>query len=86
MSEAGLRKRSAKAGLDQAKVEAMFDRAQRTRGRAGPSRQLAIARNGKIGAAAAFGEAVQGESKSPPPTIRSTHSLAPGPFSAATWL
>ena len=73
----------AEAGLDPAKVEAMLERAQReVREGLLPSCQVAIARNGKIGAAAAFGEAVQGGAKSPLPTIRSTwHSLAPRAFS-----
>ena len=67
MSEAQVYASSpAEAGLDPAKVEAMLERAQReVREGLLPSCQVAIARNGKIGAAAAFGEAVQGGVKQP---------------------
>jgi CubicO group peptidase (beta-lactamase class C family) len=90
MSEAQLYASSpAEAGLDPAKVEAMFERAQReVREGLLPSCQLAIARNGKIGAAAVFGEAVQGGVTKPATndTLYVAFSCAKGLFSAATWL
>jgi len=79
----------AEVGLDPAKVEALLDRAQReVREGLLPSCQLAVARNGKIGAAAAFGEAVQGGVKKPATndTLYVAFSCAKGLFSAATWL
>jgi hypothetical protein len=51
----------AEVGLDPAKVQVLFDRAQReVKEGLLPSCQFAIARNGKIGAAGAFGQAIQG--------------------------
>ena len=53
-------------GLDPAKVEELFKRAQRevTEGLL-PSCQIAIARNGKVGAMKTFGRAVQGGAEKP---------------------
>ena len=53
-----------------------------------PSCQVAIARHGKIGAARAFGEAVQGGVKKPVTndTLYVVFSCAKGIMSAATWL
>ena len=67
-------------GLDPAKVEELFKRAEREVAEGLlPSTQIAIARNGKIGAMATFGRAVQGgELISPRPTTRSTAS-SPAP-------
>src|SRR5689334_23827897 len=79
----------AEAGLDPAKVEAMLQRAQReVKEGLLPSCQVAIARHGKIGAAAAFGEAVQGGVKKPATndTLYVVFSCAKGIMSAATWL
>ena len=76
----------AEVGLDPAKVEALLDRAQReVREGLLPSCQLAVARNGKIGAAAAFGEAVQGGVKKPATndTLYVAFSCAKGLFSRA---
>ncbi len=77
------------AGLDPVKVAALLDRAQReVREGLLPSCQVAIARHGKIGAAAAFGEAVQGGVPQPATndTLYVAFSCAKGLFSAATWL
>lgn len=79
----------AEAGLDPAKVEALLERAQReVREGLLPSCQVAIARHGKIGMAAAFGEAVQGGVTKPVTndTLYVGFSCAKGLFSAATWL
>ncbi|NOT54318.1 MAG: beta-lactamase family protein [Deltaproteobacteria bacterium] len=79
----------AEAGLDPVKVAALLDRAQReVREGLLPSCQVAIARHGKIGAAAAFGEAVQGGVTKPATneTLYVAFSCAKGLFSAATWL
>ena len=79
----------AQVGLDPAKVEAMFERAQReVKEGLLPSCQVAIARDGKIGAARAFGEAVQGGVNKPATndTLYVVFSCAKGIMSAATWL
>src|SRR6202040_972192 len=79
----------AQAGLDPAKVEALFERAQReVKEGLLPSCQVAIARHGKIGAARAFGEAMQGGVKKPVTndTLYVVFSCAKGIMSAATWL
>ena len=79
----------AEAGLDPAKVEALLERAQReVREGLLPSCQVAIARKGKLGATAAFGEAVQGGVQKPATTdtLYVAFSCAKGLFSAATWL
>ncbi len=79
----------AQAGLDPAKVEAMFERAQReVKEGLLPSCQVAIARHGKIGSARAFGAAMQGGVKKPVTndTLYVVFSCAKGIMSAATWL
>src|SRR5215469_16220900 len=54
------------AGLDAAKVDELFKRAQREVDEGLlPSCQIAIARNGKIGAIKAFGHAIQGDADRP---------------------
>ena len=48
-------------GLDPEKVQALFERAEReVKSGLLPASQVAIARNGKIGAMQTFGKAVQG--------------------------
>src|SRR5215470_16804521 len=79
----------AEVGLDPVKVETLLDRAQReVREGLLPSCQVAIARHGKLGAAAAFGAAVQGGVTKPvtTETLYVAFSCAKGLFSAATWL
>lgn len=90
MSEAEFyAKDPAEVGLDPAKVEAFLERAEReVKEGLLPSCQVALARNGKIGVARAFGEAVQGGVKKPVTndTLYVVFSCAKGIMSAATWL
>jgi CubicO group peptidase (beta-lactamase class C family) len=76
-------------GLDPAKVEALFERAQREiRDGLLPSCQIAIARNGKIGAMRTFGRAVQGGVEKPATneTLYTIFSCTKAIMSAAAWL
>jgi CubicO group peptidase (beta-lactamase class C family) len=77
------------AGLDPAKVQALFERAQRevTEGLL-PSCQIAIARKGKIGAMRTFGRAVQGGIDKPATdqTLYVVFSCTKGIMSSAAWL
>jgi CubicO group peptidase (beta-lactamase class C family) len=76
-------------GLDAAKVDALFERAQREiREGLLPSCQLAIARNGKIGAMRTFGRAVQGGTEKPATneTLYTIFSCTKAIISAAAWL
>lgn len=76
-------------GLDPAKVEALFERAQREiRDGLLPSCQIAIARNGKIGAMRTFGKAVQGGEEKPATnqTLYTIFSCTKAIMSAAAWL
>ena len=53
-------------GLDPEKVQALFERAEReVKSGLLPATQVAIARNGKIGAMQTFGKAVQGGTEKP---------------------
>lgn len=76
-------------GLDPDKVQALFDRAERevTAGLL-PASQVAIARNGKIGAMQTFGRAVQGGAEKP--ATNDTHfvimSSTKALTAAAAWL
>ena len=76
-------------GLDPAKVEALFERAQReiSDGLL-PSCQIAIARDGKIGAMRTFGRAVQGGAEQPATnqTLYTIFSCTKAIMSAAAWL
>lgn len=77
------------AGLDPQKVEALFERAAReVNERLLPSCQIAIARNGKLGAMRTFGEAVQGYSARPATndTLYTVFSCTKAIMSAAAWL
>ena len=76
-------------GLDPAKVEALFDRAEReVREGLLPSVQIAIARNGKIGAMRTFGRAVQGGAEKPASdeTLYVIFSCTKAIMSASAWL
>ena len=65
-------------GLDSQKVQALFERAEReVKEGILPACQVAIARNGKIGAMQTFGRAVQGGVRNQPPTIRCSSSCPP---------
>src|ERR1700675_4168957 len=76
-------------GLDPAKVEELFKRAQRevTEGLL-PSCQIAIARNGKIGAMKTFGRAVQGGAEKPATddTLYCVFSCTKAIMSSAIWI
>ena len=76
-------------GLDPQKVQALFERAQREVN-AGllPACQVAIARNGKIGAMQTFGRAVQGGVEKPATneTLFVIMSATKAFTSAAAWL
>ena len=77
------------AGLDPAKVEVLFERAQREiKEGLLPSCQIAIARNGKIGAMASFGRATQGGAEKPVTnqTLYVVFSCTKAIISAAAWL
>jgi CubicO group peptidase (beta-lactamase class C family) len=77
------------AGLDPAKVQALFDRAEReVRDGLLPSVQIAIARNGKIGAMKSFGRAVQGgrDQSATNETRYVIFSCTKAIMSAAAWL
>ena len=77
------------AGLDPAKVQALFDRAQREINEGLlPSCQVAIARKGKIGAMRTFGRAVQGGVDKPATdqTLYVVFSCTKGIMSSAAWL
>lgn len=77
------------AGLDPQKVEALFERAAReVNERLLPSCQIAIARNGKVGAMRTFGEAVQGDAVRPATndTLYTVFSCTKAIMSAAAWL
>ena len=76
-------------GLDPAKVQALFDRAEReVREGLLPSVQLAIARKGKIGAMKTFGRAVQGGAEKPATsdTLYVIFSCTKAIMSSAAWL
>jgi len=76
-------------GLDPAKVEALFERVQREiRDGLLPSCQIAIARDGKIGAMRTFGKAVQGGAEKPATndTLYVIFSCTKAIMSAAAWL
>lgn len=75
--------------LDPTKVEALFERAQREiRDGLLPSCQIAIARDGKIGAMRTFGKAVQGGEEKPATnqTLYTIFSCTKAIMSAAAWL
>ncbi|MGA8058758.1 MAG: serine hydrolase, partial [Candidatus Binataceae bacterium] len=77
------------AGLDPQKVEALFERAAREVNEGLlPSCQIAIARNGKVGAMRTFGHAVQGGADRPATndTLYSIFSCTKAIVSAAAWL
>ena len=76
-------------GLDPAKVEALFKRAEReVKDGLLPSCQIAIARNGKIGAMSTVGRAVQGGSEKPATndTLYVIFSCTKAIMSAASWI
>ena len=76
-------------GLDPAKVEALFNRAEReVKDGLLPSTQIAIARNGKIGAMRTFGHAVQGGGEKPATneTLYVIFSCTKAIMSAASWI
>jgi len=76
-------------GLNVDKVQALFDRAERdVKEGVLPACQVAIARQGKIGAMRTFGHAVQGESDKPATdsTIFVTMSATKALTSSALWL
>ena len=76
-------------GLDPAKVEELFKRAERevTEGLL-PSCQIAIARNGKVGAMKTFGRAVQGGADKPATddTLYCVFSCTKAIISSAIWI
>ena len=79
----------AEAGLDPAKVQALFDRAQREVAEGLlPSCQIAIARKGKIGAMRTFGRAVQGGVEKPATdqTLYVVFSCTKAIMASAAWL
>ena len=76
-------------GLDPQKVEALFSRAEReVKDGLLPSTQIAIARNGKIGAMRTVGRAVQGGSEKPATndTLYVIFSCTKAIMSAAAWI
>jgi CubicO group peptidase (beta-lactamase class C family) len=76
-------------GLDPAKVQALFDRAQREVNEGLlPSCQIAIARNGKIGAMRTFGRAMQGGVEKPATdrTLYIVFSCTKAIMSSAAWV
>jgi CubicO group peptidase (beta-lactamase class C family) len=77
------------AGLDAAKVDELFKRAEREVNEGLlPSCQIAIARNGKIGAMKAFGHAVQGDADKPATTetLYCVFSCTKAIVSSAIWI
>lgn len=77
------------AGLDPKKVEALFERAAREVNEGLlPSCQIAIARNGKVGAMRTFGHAVQGGADRPATgdTLYCVFSCTKAIMSAAVWM
>jgi len=79
----------AAAGLDPAKVQALFDRAQREVAEGLlPSCQIAIARKGKIGAMRTFGRAVHGGVEKPATdqTLYVIFSCTKAIMASAAWL
>jgi len=81
--------RPAEVGLNPDKVQALFDRAEREiKEGLLPACQVAIARNGKIGAMQTFGRAVQGGMEKPAAdaTIFVTMSATKAITSAALWI
>ena len=76
-------------GLDSAKVEALFERAEREiKEGLLPSVQIAIARNGKVGAMRSFGRAVQGGAEKPAAndTLYTIFSCTKAIMSSAAWI
>ena len=76
-------------GLDPEKVEALFSRAEReVKDGLLPSAQIAIARNGKIGAMRTVGRAVQGGAEKPATneTLYTIFSCTKAIMSAAAWI
>src|SRR6266481_5384879 len=76
-------------GLDPAKVEALFTRAEReVKEGLLPSTQIAIARNGKIGAMRTVGKAVQDGVEKPATnaTLYNIFSCSKAIMSAASWI
>ncbi len=76
-------------GLDPEKVEALFNRAEReVKEGLLPSTQIAIARNGKIGAMRTVGKAVQGGAEKPATneTLYTVFSCTKAIMSAASWI
>src|SRR5271170_1920894 len=76
-------------GLDPAKVEELFKRAEREVAEGLlPSTQIAIARNGKIGAMKSFGRAVQGGQEKPATneTLYCVFSCTKAIVSSAIWI
>src|SRR5271156_6006946 len=76
-------------GLDPEKVEALFSRAEREiKEGLLPSTQIAIARNGKIGAMRTVGRAIQGGSEKPATdeTLYVIFSCTKAIMSAASWI
>jgi CubicO group peptidase (beta-lactamase class C family) len=81
--------RPEQVGLDSAKVEALFQRAEReVREGLLPAVQIAIARNGKIGAMRTFGRARQGGVEKPATdeTLFTIFSCTKAIMSAAAWI
>ena len=77
------------AGLDPLKVDALFERAAReVKDGLLPSCQIAIARNGRVGAMRSFGHAVQGGAIRPATndTLYTIFSCTKAIMSAAIWL
>jgi CubicO group peptidase (beta-lactamase class C family) len=77
------------AGLDEAKVQDLFDRAEREVAEGLlPSCQIAIARRGKIGAMRTFGRAVQGGVEKPATdqTLYIVFSCTKAIMASAAWL
>ena len=76
-------------GLDPEKVEALLTRAEReVKDGLLPSTQIAIARNGKIGAMRTVGKAVQGGAEKPATneTLYTIFSCTKAIMSAASWI
>src|SRR5437660_11228839 len=76
-------------GLDPVKVDALFQRAEReVREGLLPAVQIAIARNGKIGAMRTFGRAIQGGTEKPATdeTLFTIFSCTKAIMSAAAWI
>jgi CubicO group peptidase (beta-lactamase class C family) len=76
-------------GLDPQKVEALFERAAREVNQGLlPSCQIAIARNGRIGAMRTFGRAIQGGAERPATndTLYAVFSCTKAIMSAAAWM